>query len=156
MPRQRKGDRVVGVYSHAKGYEIKYVQDGKSRSHYRKAKKAADAHAAQLAAKIAGDDPPKDASNGAKAKPGRRAASSSPRAVAGAKPADWLSILWDLAQRVAADTSDEEAQRALRAISSAASAAKNYVDLSEIAEELARHNKWFIDITKAREQGFSE
>jgi hypothetical protein len=118
---------VIGVYKHAKGWEIKYVQQGKRRSAYRKTEAGANEYAAKLHFRLVG--------------PRKPATSADTPTGSGVNRNDWARLLWDLSGKVAEEPSNEDHQRALKAVAAGATAAAKFVDTAARQRRLERLEK---------------
>lgn len=110
-------DRVLCVSPHkaSGGWQIAYVRGGKRRTEQRATEEAANKRAAKLQISLAG---PHEA--------GEKPAAAQPGRATGA--AGWAELLWGLSIKAVKEPGNDELQRVLRCVSSAASAAAKHLD----------------------------
>lgn len=119
--KKQHNDRVIGVYAHAKGWEIKLVKGGKPKSEYRKTEKAARALAERRALEFEVGQELVGRTRGWRIR-------DEPTMT----PAERITaLLWAGSKRAAAKPADENIQRALKAISSAATATAKVLAVSK-------------------------
>jgi len=138
MPKTRVGS--VFPRKHGPGWQVSYYVDGKKKQSYREDEESARNLAAELERKFAGEN-----------------ANDQPTAIDtqqdGTQATHWLQMLWHLAQKVKAQPALDEHQRALKAISAAAQAAKQYLDIGEIEKKLAYETEWRERLQKQQNYG---
>ena len=126
-PRDWGADRVLCVSPHKAtgGHQVAYVQGGKRRTVVRATLDAANAFAAKQQIKLAGPA----------VAPKARPPVSLKRA---RQKATWRALLWDMARRIDDDPTDDDLQRAARAVASLAGADAKHGDEEELTARIAQ------------------
>jgi hypothetical protein len=132
-------DRVIGVYKHVKGWEIKIVLDGKRRSRYRKDRNAADELAADLALQL----------QGPASLPGAEVIDND----ANDARAGWTDALEMFRDRIVKNPGDARASEALRVLSTGASAAAKMIDAESRRRRLEALEREVKQIRGERKSG---
>jgi hypothetical protein len=140
------GDGVVGVAKHPRGYQIRYVKNGKKITAYRKHEDSANEFAARMHAQLI--RAAEERESGAEA-PKVEAARG--RARYGDAPSlDGMQlILWDLMLLVTEHPRDEDYQRALKSAASGVTAMSKVRDRAQEERTLARVEQK-IDLARKR------
>ena len=117
------GVSSVSFHSGRNLWQIVYFVGGKRNTAYRVKEKSAQSYAAKLHARLSTDDaaPTIDIPVGR-----------------GLDREDWAGGLWSLATHIVRDPSNEEYQRALKAVSAGAAAAAKFVDNAAIVAKVDR------------------
>lgn len=111
---------MVGVTPHAVGFEIRFWKGGKRKSEYRKTEAGAHKRAAILHERLVG----------------KGAQAVKPPTVVAEIRASWSERLNTLTQEAIDNPDDEERQRLLRTVSTAASAAAKHLDNDALKERI--------------------
>lgn len=127
--------RIIGVYPRGKErFEIVYMENGKRKTIYRKDKESADRTRDEIENRILGltADPSPPVTSPVAVVTGGGIVTSGD----GTKADHWLKMLWDMAQKVSEKPASDEYHRAIKALSAAAQAAKQYLDIGELERAL--------------------